>query len=121
VIRTLLVLFLAVFCAFSGKELPDWRLTLDAPARVRASAEIAFDVKLTDVNGVPVEDARVDFVLSMVGMDHQFRIPAKRVEPGVYRAKPTFYMPGKWTVQVRAKKGPLTLDRKFTPEINVIR
>ena len=76
------------------------------------------NVRLEDGNSKPVEGASVDLVLTMAEMDHgEFKSPARMTAPGVYEAKPTFYMVGKWNVEVRARKGDQSKVQKFTYEV----
>ena len=71
-------------------------------------------VKLVDAKGKPVAGAEVELVLTMVEMDHgEFKTPAQAARAGGYDAKPTFFMVGKWMVEVRAKKGSKSVSEKI--------
>ena len=100
-------------------EAPGWKVALEPVGNVKCNYPADFHVKLQDSKGAPVEGADVQLVLTMVEMNHgEFKTGATAVKPGVYDAKPTFYMVGKWTVEVRAKKGDQSLSEKIPFEVN---
>ena len=113
------LLSLAVLSALpSLAATPDWKVSIAAVGAVKINFSSAFNVTIKDAKGAPVEGAAVEVVLTMVDMDHgEFKSKANAVKPGVYQAKPMFFMAGKWNMEVRARKGADTLIQKFPYEV----
>ncbi|MSV30849.1 MAG: hypothetical protein EXQ52_19195 [Bryobacterales bacterium] len=112
-------LAIAVLCALpSLAAKPDWKVSIAAVGAVKVNFSSAFNVTIKDAKGAPVEGAAVEVVLTMVEMDHgEFKSKANALKPGVYQAKPMFFMVGKWNMEVRARKGPDTLVQKFPYDV----
>ena len=95
-------------------ESPGWKVSLEPAAKIKANFPAQVHVKLMDSKGNPVEGADVQLVLTMVDMDHgEFKTSATPAKAGGYDAKPTFFMVGKWMVEVRAKKGSQSVSEKI--------
>lgn len=97
---------------------PDWKVSIAPAAAVKVNYASAFNVTVKDAKGAPVEGAAVQVVITMVEMDHgEFKNPAKAVKAGVYQAKPTFFMAGKWNLEVRITKGADSFTQKFPYDV----
>lgn len=117
--RTRLILsILLAMASFLQAADPAWKVKLEAAGKVRANYPSPFTVQISDEQGKPVAGADVQVILTMVDMDHgEFKTPAKAAKPGIYEASPTFFMVGKWNVEVRAKKGDKTFTEKTPYEV----
>ena len=96
---------------------PDWKISMEPVGKVRCNYEAQVEIGVKDAKGAPVTDAKIEVVLTMIGMDHgEFKTAAKEAA-GVYRATPTFYMVGKWNVAVHVKKDQREKTENFTYEV----
>jgi nitrogen fixation protein FixH len=115
--KTIVAVLLMAIASFAADK-PDWKISMEPVGKVRCNYPAQINVRLEDAKGTPVDSAAVEVVLTMVDMDHgEFKTPAKMIEPGLYEAKPTFYMVGKWYVAVSAKKGEQAKTEKFTYDV----
>ena len=96
----------------------NWKAAIEPVGTVRCNFPAQVNVKLADAKGAPVEDASVEIILTMKDMDHgEFKTKAKMIKPGVYEAKPTFYMVGKWNVAVKSKRAGASRVDNFPYEV----
>ena len=96
----------------------DWRISMEPEGKVRCNYPAQVKIKVKDATAAVVDGANVDVVLSMPGMDHgEFTTVAQAAQDGVYQAKPTFYMVGKWNVAVRVTKGNLQRIENFSYDV----
>ena len=97
---------------------PDWTITAEPPARVKADADTAMKIKVVDGKGKPVTGATVEMVVTMIDMDHgETKTPAKMTSPGVYEGKTSFMMAGGWNLEVRVKKGNQSKAQKIRIDV----
>jgi nitrogen fixation protein FixH len=104
-----------VMCAEAA---PDWKITAEPPAKLRANFDMTMKIKVEDGKGKPVSGATVEMVLTMVDMDHgEHKTPAKMIAPGIYEGKANFFMVGGWNLEVRVKKGKLEKAQKIRIDV----
>ena len=104
-----------VLCAEAA---PDWKITAEPPAKLRANFDMAMKIKVADGKGKPVSGATVEMVLTMVDMDHgEHKTPAKMTAPGIYEGKANFFMVGGWNLEVRVKKGNQSKTEKIRIDV----
>ncbi len=97
---------------------PEWKITAEPPAKLRANFDMTMKIKVADGKGKPVSGAVVEMVLTMVEMDHgEHKTPAKMIAPGIYEGKANFFMVGAWNLEVRVKKGKLAKAEKIRIDV----
>jgi nitrogen fixation protein FixH len=103
---TRILFLLPLAAALMAQPAPDWKITVQPPAVLKSDADMAMQVKVTDAKGAPVAGAKVEWVLTMIDMDHgEFKTVAKETKPGIYAGKSQFMMGGGWNMEVRVVKG----------------
>lgn len=91
---------------------------MEPAGKIKANFPAQVNVKILDAKKTPVEGAAVEVVLTMEEMDHgEFKTAAKMSKPGVYEAKTTFFMVGKWRVTVHSEKGGQSRTDVFPYEV----
>ena len=104
--------------ALFAEAVPDWKITAEPPAKLKANFDMAMKIKVNDGKGKPVTGATVEMVLTMVDMDHgEHKTTTKMTAPGVYEGKANFFMVGAWNLEVRVKKGNQSKAEKIRIEV----
>ena len=107
-----------LLAALATAAAPDWKITAEPPAKLKANFDMAMKIKVSDSKGKPVTGADVEMVLTMIDMDHgEHKTPAKMTAPGIYEGKANFFMVGGWNLEVRVKKGNQSKAEKIKIEV----
>ena len=107
------VTIIAMLASTAFAAPPDWKITVEPAAQIKANYPTDMRIRVTDAKGQPVSGAAVEYVVTMTDMDHgEHKSPASMTAPGVYEGKVNFFMVGPWALDVRVRRGADAMSRK---------
>ena len=111
------LLLLAAIGAWA-QTVPDWKITAEPPAKLRANYDTTLKIMVSEGKGKPVTGASVELLVTMIDMDHgEHKSPTTMVAPGVYEGKTNFFMVGAWNLEVRATRGSQSKAQKIRIDV----
>ena len=88
------------------QEARGWQVSQGWLGRPKLGQETVFQVKVTDAEGEPLTDARVEGWFARPSDERQDRtVWLQAVKPGIYQAPVALDLPGAWEVRLRVEHG----------------
>ena len=86
-------------------------IRFEPTAKLQTQVEVPFEIHIVDARKQPLVDAQIQVRIALEDGSHPASLPGKRIAAGVYVAKPTFPVPGRWNVETTARRNDLVTTR----------